>query len=148
MNLQALEQKHKELGEEIERLKSKGRWKPEYGDEYFLPFDFAEAYDVTWEDDSQDEFLYLTRNVFRTKEEAEQARKDKLEYYAVLDELERISGGKDGQVALMHDNGKWKHYSTFGSSVHSNWPTFEANYQAQKAIDTLGSRLNVLLRVV
>lgn len=74
--LEQLEEKYKELGEEIEKFKQEqskpktGRWKPRYGDKYFYFSNNGFVYEA-WTDHSLDEHRYVLGNCFQTKKEAE-----------------------------------------------------------------------------
>lgn len=85
--LKELEQKYKELGEEIERLKNQGKvWKPEKGEDYMHLSSTGLLCRDSWGDYGEDEARYGIGNCFRTKEEAE-AMAEKIKIYTQLKRL-------------------------------------------------------------
>lgn len=85
--LKELEQKYKELGEEIERLKNQGKaWKPEEDDVYYCVYPNGCTEYHTWRDDEYDIGVYEIGNCFETEEEAE-AVVEKLKIYTQLKRL-------------------------------------------------------------
>ena len=70
-NLKKLEQKHKELGEEIARLKAENDdvW-PKDGDEYFFIDIEGEIINDIWRDFNFEKEMLEAGNAFRTREGA------------------------------------------------------------------------------
>ena len=88
MTQQEYENKIKELENQIEELKmakieepQSRRWKPQIGDDYFYVSSYSEIIENGWDNDNVGNWLFLTGNCFKTKEEAEEHRK-KIEYTA------------------------------------------------------------------
>lgn len=87
MTQQEYENKIKELQDELEKLKaakiadSSKRWKPNKYETYWLVDNCGGAGEVTWQNGDYDKWLYLTGNCFKTKEEAEEYKKQ-IEYTA------------------------------------------------------------------
>ncbi len=85
--LKELEQKYKELGEEIERLKNQGKvWKPKKTENYFLINVNKAISDYTWGDSLFDNHIYELGNCFKTKSEAE-TMLEKIQIYTQLKRL-------------------------------------------------------------
>ena len=63
-----------DLNTEVEIIEEKkqGRWKPDFDEEYWYIYNSGEVDCYTWVDDNVDNFLYLTKNVFKTKQEAQE----------------------------------------------------------------------------
>ena len=68
-----------ELNTEVEIIEEKpqGRWKPK-AEFYWYINNYGEVHRYTWVDDDADNFLYLFKNVFKTKEEAKEYLKYKI----------------------------------------------------------------------
>lgn len=88
MTQQEYENKIKELQDELEQLKAAKieaeqpkRWKPKYGETYWVVYSNGIIGDAHWGSDSDDNWRYLTSNCFKTKEEAEEYKKQ-IEYTA------------------------------------------------------------------
>ena len=88
MTLQEYENEIKELKERIEKLETvkieepqSKRWEPKFTDEYYCVDSVGNIILSSWEDDKIDAWRYLTGNCFRTKEEAEEYKKQ-IEYTA------------------------------------------------------------------
>ena len=89
MTQQEYENKIKELQDELEQLKAAKiaaeqpkRWKPNIDEEYYIvSAEAGELIKTEWNDDALDEWYYLTGNCFKTKEEAEEYKKQ-IEYTA------------------------------------------------------------------
>ena len=86
MTQQEYENELKELRERLEKLETtkieepqSKRWKPEYNKEYWMVE--GTVYDICWYDNPIDNWNYLTGNCFKTKEEAEEYKKQ-IEYTA------------------------------------------------------------------
>lgn len=81
MTKQEYENKLKELEKQIEELKAtkieepqSKRWKPDKNNVYWLVSD-GSIYQSCWFNDRDDQWRYLTDNCFKTKEEAEEYKK-------------------------------------------------------------------------
>lgn len=88
MTQQEYENKIKDLEKQIEELKmakieepQSKRWKPEYDDDYWYVDSFGIVKDTSRNTDSFDNWTMLTGNCFKTKEEAEEHKKQ-IEYTA------------------------------------------------------------------
>lgn len=53
------------------KIKELKRWKPKPNEEYYYVDCYGEVDNNWWEDGKDDNFLFLTNNMFKTKEEAE-----------------------------------------------------------------------------
>lgn len=86
--------------EQLMKLVEKGNkpkskvWKPEIGEEYYVPYTTGSIECFTWYDDATDANIYATGNCYRTESEAEFA----MERMKVVVELERY--------AQEHNNGE------------------------------------------
>lgn len=93
-NLEELKKKYEKLGEEIKRLESRKRWRAEKYDDYFYVNFFGNINRIKEENDESDNFLYKSRNYFKTREEAE-AHLDRLNtYYDLMDLAEELNNGE------------------------------------------------------
>lgn len=86
MTQQEYENKIKELEKQIEELKmakveEPKRWKPNENERYHTIDDSGDDCDLIWDNDRYDNWRYLTGNCFKTKEEAEEYKKQ-IEYTA------------------------------------------------------------------
>ena len=150
-NLEALEQKHKELGEEIARLKQGNvRWKPEYGDSYWFAGSWGEESVNHWENDKIDRARFALGSCFRTKEEARR----KADRDSLTQELKDFAA-RDGAVDWSDEEGKHRltcDRETGVWEVMSNWHMqtlgviyFKTEERAEEAIKHFGKRLDLLL---
>ena len=85
MTQQEYENKIKELQDELEQLKAAKieaerpkRWKPKYRDTYYYVDNLMIVDDDEWDEASVDEWRYITGNCFKTREEAEEYKKEKV----------------------------------------------------------------------
>jgi len=93
--LEELEQKYKEMGEEIERLKNppnKKRWRAEKDEKYYLITQSGVVHFYYENYDLIDNHAYATGSYFRTEEEAELKRDRDLATQRVLDALREAEG--------------------------------------------------------
>lgn len=87
MTQQEYENKIKELQDELEKLKAAKiaeqpkRWKPNKYETYWLVDNCGGAGEVAWQNGDYDKWHYLTGNCFKTRQEAEEYRKQ-IEYTA------------------------------------------------------------------
>lgn len=88
MTQQEYEDKIKELQDELEKLKAAKieaeqpkRWKPEPSKRYWSVTGEGQIFETVWDDDILDVCNYLIGNCFKTKEEAEEYKKQ-IEYTA------------------------------------------------------------------
>lgn len=88
MTKQEYENEIKELKERLERLETEKieeplskRWKPEYNETYYVVVSQEDITDYIWDGGYFDKWSYLTGNCFKTKEEAEEHKKQ-IEYTA------------------------------------------------------------------
>ena len=88
MTQQEYENEIKELKERLEKLETakieelqSKRWKPNEYETYWLVDNCGGAGEVTWQNGDYDKWHYLTGNCFKTKEEAEEYKKQ-VEYTA------------------------------------------------------------------
>lgn len=85
--IEELEEKQDELQKQINELKQvkveeqKKKWMPEYSKEYWFVGDNGEIYMSIWGGSCHDKWRYLTGNVFKTEQEAEE-HKNKLKVQA------------------------------------------------------------------
>lgn len=138
--LEELEKKYKELGEEIERLKSEKEnelGKPEHGDAYWFISHSGEVKPSIWYGDVTDEIRYELGNVFKTEEEAE-FRVGQLKVEAELRRFSRkfVANEENFLFTYDHDideilidNFVWTQYT----NIH-----FASREIALEAIDTVG----------
>jgi len=83
----------------------KGRWKPEFGEEYYYLYDGDVIID-TWDDHPCDNQRFAVGNVFKTKEEAMLVNKKVIAKQAIIDKLREI---EVGDVVDWDDNSKLKY---------------------------------------
>lgn len=139
--LETLEKKYKELGEEIERLKSEKEnelGKPEHGDAYWFISHSGEVKPSIWYGDVTDEIRYELGNVFKTEEEAE----FKVEQIKVEAELRRFSKPfalDEQNYSIYFDHRRNMVRIDHYYFVQSNNIVFDSKEIAQKAIDTVGT---------
>lgn len=88
--VKALEDQIKKSQAELEELKAVKveepqrrikRWKPDFGERYWTVTSGGDVDTTYWADDIHDRWRYLTGNCFKTKEEAEESKKQ-IEYTA------------------------------------------------------------------
>lgn len=151
-----IEKQIAELQKQVDALKAKpeGRWKPIDREYYWYVDDLGDVEDCCYRNDREDNLRYLTRNCFKTKEEAEVALKTKIDYWKLINELEAIA---DGFVPDWCDGDQVKYYLQYNSLdreweldctwkyQYTSWPVFATAEQAERAI-ALGDRLDVLLK--
>ena len=115
--LEELEKKYKELGEEIERLKSKStekRWRADFAEDYFYIDDVGNILCDDDEDIGPDIFRYNNRNYFRTQAEAEKALNKIIIYNQLKDLAERLN---DGETINWNDSNQRKWRICFDTSA-------------------------------
>lgn len=94
-NLEELKKKYEELGEEIKRLESRKRWRAEEYDDYFYVNSFGNINSTQEENDENDNFVYKSRNYFKTEEEAQKHADQIHTYYDLMDLAEELNNGKE-----------------------------------------------------
>lgn len=114
--LEELEKKYKELGEEIERLKSQSaeRWRADEDTSfYYISADgiIEDTVESGW---GCDDFKYDNRNYFKTYEEADKVLNKILIYNKLKDLAERLN---DGETINWNDSNQRKWRICFDTSV-------------------------------
>ena len=96
MNIQELEQKYADLGEEIKKLKAKPvsnkRWRAEKGHRYYTVSVEGRVVSTYEYDNASDGWRYASGNYFKTQAEAELYRDRTLATQSVLDALREAEG--------------------------------------------------------
>ena len=137
-NLEAIEQRHKELGEDIEKLKAekakpKGRWKPDAGDYLYADNGFGTIRGYYWDGNRGSKSMYLLGNVYKTEEEAQYEVDRRKAIVAVNDIIDELN---DGWEPDWSDPRELKYFATYGyvseciqASNHTlNSPPMELRY--------------------
>jgi hypothetical protein len=141
-DITALEAKYKELGAEIEALKSaKTKEWPQVGDKYSMVTTFGKIDTATYDEDIYDIDCKAIGNVFRTKEEATK----ELETRTTIAELRAQPGRKKFVVGVanFHLNAEFDHciITIFISrTIDQGFASiyFESKQAVQEAINTVG----------
>ena len=105
--LAEMQEQFDKMQDELNKLKQvkieepKKRWKPELNYVYYSIGSGGDIYRSYWENDEVDKWRYLTSNVFKTKEEAEEHKK-KIEIQSkfknfVKERTEELDWGNDNQ---------------------------------------------------
>ena len=88
MTLDEYKNEIKELRERLEKLEAEKieepqskRWKPKVNDKYYVTLTDGDIVGMHWDNDAEDNLRYLFGNCFKTKEEAEEYKKQ-IEYTA------------------------------------------------------------------
>ena len=147
-NLQELKQKYKELGEEIERLEKKKRWRAKPGETYyFIGSYLLDVWCCNSDGSKNDTLCYELGNYFKTKEEAQEVA-DKIKTYIELKQLaEELNGDEEIDWKDKNQNKYYIFYSyTHDRLLQDNWKTIQ--YQGtiycldknfkEKAIEKIG----------
>ncbi len=143
MTQQEYENKIKELKKQIEELKmakvkelQSKRWKPEYNETYYVVVSQEDITDYIWDGGYFDKWSYLTGNCFKTKEEAEEYKKQ-IEYTAryknyIEEHSEPIDWNDEKQEKY---GAEFKYY---GKIIHvgccNNWKLQGAIYASSEQI--------------
>ena len=117
MTKQEYENKIKDLEKQIEELKmakveepQSKKWEPKFTDEYYCVDGVGDIILSSWEDDKIDAWRYLTGNCFKTKEEAEEYKKQ-IEYTAryknYIEEHSEPIDWKNAKTLLFHLGRIW-----------------------------------------
>jgi len=149
-NLKALEQKHKELGEEIEKLKqaatvSYKRPRAEFNKLYNYITDNGFIYSDQEAHMNTDQLHYDLGNYFLTLEEAERARDRQLAYVRMTDAIREAN---EGWVADVMDVNQRKYYPYLDEGiVYWKWKYLGATLPiemlcSEDARNKLGDSLN------
>ena len=116
MTQQEYENEIKELKERLEKLEAKieepqsKRWEPEHNEHYWL-IEGESIHESLWFNDADDNWRYLTGNCFKTKEEAEEYKKQ-IEYTArYKNYIEEHSEPLD-----WHNESQYKYFPEFYSN--------------------------------
>lgn len=133
MTQQEYENKIKELQDELEQLKSAKieaeqpkRWKPNKDKEYWLIDSAGDVCDVNWRNDTVDNWCYLTGNCFKTKEEAEEYKKQ-IEYTArYKNYIEEHSEPLD-----WNDEGSEKYHAVFDFNMSKIRVVYTVSWKAK-----------------
>lgn len=126
--LEKLEKKYKELGEEIERLKSQSteRWRAEYEEEYYFIDSEGDILPSFDEDLGKDDYRYQLGNYFETSEQAEKVL-DKILIYSKLKDLALKLN--EGKTIDWKDDTQEKFYIYFDNAANRLDYSFHSNYQ-------------------
>ena len=138
--LEELENKIKELSDEIEKLKAEKEnepWKPKCGDNYWAISHTGYVVRVRWMDDDVEDDMYAIGNVFRTNEEAE-FRAEQLKVEAELRRFARPFDEDERNWAIIFDVDEKKIIIDNECSYQSCNIHFASEEIAKKAIDTVG----------
>lgn len=150
-NLEALEQKHKELGEEIERLKRQGSgvtWKPEVGQDYWVLNDCGEPEEQCNRDQKWTDTHAAIGNCFPTREAAERHR-DKL---ILMQELRDFANFKPDwgdpsclKFRILHSTARGFYVEGSECINCLGGVYFPSHVRTEGAIEHFGKRLDLLL---
>ena len=106
-NLEELKKKYEELGVEIKRLeKENKRWRAEVNEKYYKITNEGRVLGIKDWRYTADNFLYKTRNYFKTEEEAQRHLEKINTYYDLMDLAEELNNGE----IIDWNNDKRKHY--------------------------------------
>ena len=97
-DIEELEIKYKELGEKIEKLKSKKiakRWRAEKSDDYYFIDDLGEINHDYEEGTNTDYYRYKTRNYFKTSGEAQEYLDNTNTYFELMNLAEELNNGEE-----------------------------------------------------
>lgn len=111
-NLQELEQKYKELGEQIEKLKkneSKKRCRKSEDEEYYYIDDWCDVRYTTEDNSDVDKSRFEMRNYFNTKEEAKKVL-ERIETHCMLQDIADELNEKTGETIDWENSSQNKHY--------------------------------------
>lgn len=113
MKLEKLEQKYKELGEKIERIKSASKLWPQKGDVVYFAIHSGEICSDIYRNSNLDKLRLRNGDLSRTKAEVAAKRNYDRAYHRVT---ERIRELNDGWMPDWNDGSqvKWAHYLTKG----------------------------------
>lgn len=119
------EKKKAELEKQLEELEKEEiidiRWKPNINKRYYYVSDFGVVHSVWFNDDKYDEWLYITGNCFKTKEEAEEYRKKLETYYKFKNYIEERNEPIDWENG---DQEKWYIYVDFCKNINIEFDPF------------------------
>ena len=138
--LEELENKIKELSDEIEKLKVEKNnepWKPKDGDKYWLISHIGYVVQVRWLGDDYEDDIYAIGNAFRTQEEAE-FRVEQLKVEAELRRFARPFDEDERNWAIIFDVDEKEIIIEDERSYQSCNIHFASEEIAKKAIDTVG----------
>ena len=138
--LEELENKYKELGEEIEKLKAEKEnepWQPKYGEKYWFINYCNVVAASTWYGDQIDIGRYAISNVFRTLQEAE-FRAEQLKVEAELKLFVRPFKNNSKNYTIQYWHSDEKIDITYFENMQCGNVYFPSEEIAQKAIDTVG----------
>lgn len=85
--------------EENKKKEVNKRWKPNWGENYFRIDAFNDITSLEWNNDAFDNKCYNTRNIYKTKEEAE----FELERKQIMIELQNYADDHNGEIAHPSD---------------------------------------------
>lgn len=85
--------------EENKKKEVNKRWKPNWGENYFRIDAFNDITSLEWNNDAFDNKCYNTRNIYKTKEEAE----FELERKQIIIELQNYADDHNGEIAHPSD---------------------------------------------
>lgn len=85
--------------EENKKKEVNKRWKPNWGENYFRIDAFNDITSLEWNNDAFDNKYYNTRNIYKTKEEAE----FELERKQIMIELQNYADDHNGEIAHPSD---------------------------------------------
>ena len=138
--LEELENKIKELSDEIERLKAEKKnevWKPKDGDYYWMISRTGFVAKGRWTGDSYDDDRYAIGNVFKTDEEAK-FRAEQLKVEAELRRFARPFVANEDNYSITFKHSLNTIRTWHGTTWQHNNIYFATEEIAQKAIDTVG----------
>ena len=138
--IEELENKIKELSDEIEKLKVEKNnepWKPENGDKYWLISHNGYVVQVRWMGDEAEDDIYAIGNVFKTQEEAE-LRAERLKVEAELRRFARPFIVNERNFMLKYNYDTNKILIDFVVLTPSTNIHFASGEITRKAIDTVG----------
>ena len=138
--LEELENKYKELGEEIEKLKAEKEnetGKLEHGDVYWFINHIGEIKLATWYGDPEDKTRYELGNVFIARWEAS-FKVEQLKVEAELRRFARPFVSNNRNYCLRYTHNSKVMYIEYFSSIQNSDIYFNTAEIAQKAIDTVG----------
>ena len=138
--LEELENKIKELSDEIEKMKAEKKnevWKPKDGVQYWYVNHSNGVLSTYWLDNAVDKMRYDLGNVFSTREEAE-SYKEQLKVEAELRRFARPFDEDERNWAIIFDVDEKEITTDNECSYQSCNIHFASEEIAQKAIDTVG----------
>lgn len=79
----------------VKEVKENKRWKPKYNEDYYFVNSFGEIDCAFWSNEDEDNYRYLTRNCYKTVEEAQRHLDNIKTYYELKDLADELNNGEE-----------------------------------------------------